>query len=141
MAKKIQKRKNVSRSIPNGRTLQTRDEYFEGDKNYRKPGYENKGLYRSAVVVDSNRDDELALVVLTTTGEDVPGRKKSKYRPFVETLDDDGNPIKIGKKFKANKPKKDLSQEAILTIKKLTFKKAGNAKENRNKVRAIKKRK
>ena len=133
--------KNVSQHIPNGRTVQTRDEYFEGAKEYRKPGYEDKGLYRGAVVVDSNRDDELALIVLTTKGEDIAGRKKSKYRPFIETLDDDGNPIKIGKKFKENKPKKDLSSKAVADIKKLTFKKAGNAEENRRKVMFLKKRK
>ena len=54
-------RKNVSQKIPNGRTLQTRDEFFEGQEKYRKPGYENKGLYRKVVVVDSNRADELAV--------------------------------------------------------------------------------
>lgn len=61
------KRKNVSQKIPNGRTLQTRDEHFEGQKNYRKPGYENKGDYRRVVVIDSNRDDELAVIKLTTS--------------------------------------------------------------------------
>jgi len=101
--------KNVSKRIPNGRTLQTRDEYFEGAQNYRKEGYEKKGLYRTVVVVDSNRKDDLAVITLTTSnkGVEVPGRKKSKYRPFVETRDDEGNPIKTGKKFKENKPKKD----------------------------------
>ena len=61
------KRTNVSQKIPNGRTLQTRDEFFEGQEKYRKPGYENKGLYRKVVVVDSNRADELAVVKLTTS--------------------------------------------------------------------------
>ena len=140
MGKKCKPNKNVSKNIPNGRTMQTRDEFFYGAQDYRKPGYEDKGLYRGAVVVDSNRDDELALIVLTTTGEDIVGRQKSKYRPFIETLDDDGNPIKIGKKFKENKPKKDLSPKAVAEIKKLTFKNAGNATENKTKVRDMKKR-
>ena len=135
------RKKNVSSVIPNGRTLQTRDEYFEGSSNYRKPGYENKGLYRSAVIVDSNRNDELALIILTTKGESIPGRTKSKFRPFIETLDDEGNPIKFGKKFKENNPKKDLSLKAVGKIKKLTFKEAGNAEENRRKVRFLKNRK
>ena len=141
--RKIKQRKNVSKTIPNGRTLQTRDEYFEGDGNYRKPGYEDKGLYRSAVVVDSNRNNDLAIVVMTKSkkGEDVPGREGSKYRPFVETKDDEGQPIRIGNKFKENKPKKDLSAKAISTIKKLSFSTAGNAEENRKKVREIKGRK
>lgn len=136
--------KNTSKKIPNGRTLQTRDEYFEGDGDYKKPGYEDKGLYRGAVVVDSNRDDELAVIVFTTSskGVEVPGRKKSKYRPFVETKDDDGEPIKIGKKFKENKPQKDLSRVAVTKMKTLAFKNAGDAsKENREKVREMKGRK
>lgn len=138
--RRIKSSKNVSKEIPNGRTLQTRDEYFEGDGDYRKPGYENKGLYRGAVVVDSNRNNDLAVIVLTKSekGEDVPGRKNSKYRPFIETKDDKGQPIRIGEKFKENKPSKDLSSEAVKTIKKLTFKDAGNSRENRDKVREMK---
>ena len=34
-----------------GRTVQTRDEYFERQGDYRKPGYEKKGNYRKAGVV------------------------------------------------------------------------------------------
>ena len=119
------------------------NEYFEGDKNYRKPGYENKGLYRSAVVVDSNRDGDLALIVLTKSekGNNVKGKQKSKYRPFIETKDDDGNPIRFGEKFKENSSKKDLSKHAVAEIKKDTFKNAGTARENRKKVRVLKKRK
>ena len=59
------KSKNVSKTVRNGTILRTRDEYFKGDKNYRKPGYEKAGHYRAAAVVDTNRDDELALVKLT----------------------------------------------------------------------------
>ena len=136
-------KKNISKSVPNGRTLQTRDEFFEGSSDYRKPGYENKGYYRKVVVVDSNRNGDLAVVKLTTSanGEKVFGQKKSKYRPFVETKDDEGNSIRIGKKFKENKSKNDLSPKAVAQIKKLIFKNAGNAKENRRKVRDLKKRK
>ena len=134
------KKKAVSDSIPNGRTVQTRDEYFEGNANYRKPGYENKGNYRKAVVVDSNQKDELALVKLTTSGKGraVPGQKKSKYRPFVETKDDEGKPIRLGKKFIPNEPKKDLSKHAVSEIKKRTFRKSSKAAENRKKVREMK---
>ena len=139
--RKIKKNKNVSKTIPNGRTLQTRDEYFEGAKDYRKEGYEKKGLYRTVVVVDSNRENDLAVIALTTSnkGVELPERKKSKYRPFVETKDDDGNPIKTGKKFKENKQKKDLSPKTVSKMKKLAFKNAGSAsEENRKKVRDMK---
>ena len=134
------KTKNVSSTIPNGRTLQTRDEYFEGQKRYRKPGYKGKGNYRKVVVVDSNREDDLAVVKLTKSGKgkDVPGIKKSKYRPFVETKDDTGKPIRIGSKFVENSPKKDLSFEAVLKIRDDVFQKSENAPENRKKLQELK---
>ena len=135
------KRKNVSQKIPNGRTLQTRDEFFEGQEKYRKPGYENKGLYRKVVVVDSTRADELAVVKLTTSkqGTALPDYQqgKSKYRPFVATKDDENKPIKVGKKFLPNKPQKDVSQKDINQIKKDSIKR----KDNRKKLRELKGRK
>ena len=134
-------RKNVSQKIPNGRTLQTRDEFFEGQEKYRKPGYENKGLYRKVVVVDSNRADELAVVKLTTSkqGTALPDYQqgKSKYRPFVATKDDENKPIKVGKKFLPNKQQKDVSQKDVNQIKKDSIKR----KDNRNKLRELKGRK
>ena len=137
------KRKNISKTIPNGRTVQTRDEYFEGDSSYRKPGYEAKGLYRKGVVVDSTRDDEVVLVLLTKSkkGKEIPDVKVSKYRPYVETLDDEGKPIKLGSKFKENKANKDISKKSIASIKKETFKDSARALENRKKVRELKGRK
>ncbi|MBO5328626.1 MAG: hypothetical protein J6B04_05595 [Clostridia bacterium] len=137
------KRKNVSQTIPLGRTIQTRDEYLGPDnKDYRKPGYENKGYYRAAVIVDSNRAGDLAVVKLTTSnkGKTIPDRTKSKYRPFVETKDEEDNPIRIGKKFKENPPKNDLSKKAVSEIKRRTFRKSSEAKDNRDKVRELKNR-
>ena len=134
-------RKNVSQKIPNGRTLQTRDEFFEGQEKYRKPGYENKGLYRKVVVVDSNRADELAVVKLTTSkqGTALPDYQqgKSKYRPFVATKDDENKPIKVRKKFLPNKQQEDVSQKDVNQIKKDSIKR----KDNRNKLRELKGRK
>ena len=137
------KTKNVSRKIPNGRTLQTRDEYFEGKKNYRKPGYEQKGNYRKVVVVDSNRKDDLAVVKLTTSGKgkSILGEKKSKYRPYVETKDDTGKPIRIGKKFIQNSPQKDLSPQAVSQIREDVFQNSYYALSNRKKIRQLKKEK
>lgn len=137
------KNKNVSKRTPNGRTLQTRDEYFEGEGTYRKLGYEDKGNYRQATVVDSNRKGDLAIVKLTTSGKgrNVLDRTKSKYRPYVETLDDEGNPIRFGRKFIENSSRKDLSKRAVADIKKRAFRKSHQAKENRDKVRTLKGRK
>lgn len=125
----MNRHRNASKKVPNGRTVQTRDEYFNKANNYIKPGYENKkgGNYRKAVVVDSNRKNELALVKLTTSskGYELPNYKKgeSKFKPFVETKDNNGNFIKLGNKFIANKKKDDLSKKDVNKIKKELVKK------------------
>lgn len=136
------KNKNVSKRVPNGRTVQTRDEFFFGHKNYRKPGYEHKGPYRKAVVVDSNKRDELAVVKLTTSpkGRSIVGEKKSKYKPFIETLDDDGKPIKLGKKFQENPSRKDLSKRAVDAIKRDSVTDPVTGKKNRARLRKLKNR-
>lgn len=124
-----------------GRTVQTRDEYFEGKKDYRKPGYEGKGNYRKAVVV-ATHGDKRAVVKLTKgspKGEELDDEKVSKFRPYVETKDDDGKPIRYGKKFRPNEKKKNISMHDVAKIAVRCFQ--GNnerAKENRNKVREMK---
>ena len=138
------KNKNVSKTIPNGRTLQTRDEYFEGQKKYKKPGYEKKGNYRKIVVIDSNDLDDLAVVKLTTSSKGITlnyGNGKSKFRPFVLTKDDEGQPIRTGKKFVENNPKKDFPKQEVTKIKVESFKTSVHSKENKRRVHAMKKRK
>ena len=132
------KNRNVSKNIPNGTILHTRDEYIYGSQNYRKPGYQNKGNYRKVAVVDSNRHDDLAVVKMTTKGKTLPG-EKSTYKPFVETLDDKGKPIRIGSKFISRGAK--LSKKAISIIKRDSFKDSKTRKRNRRKVRDMKGRK
>ena len=132
------KNKNVSKNVPNGTILHTRDEYIFGSQSYRKPGYKNKGNYRKVGVVDSNKNDDLAVVKLTTKGKLLPG-EKSTYKPFIETLDDNGNPIRIGPKFISRGAK--LSKEAVTVIKKDSFKDSKIRKVNRGKVRVMKGRK
>lgn len=143
-AAKPPKRKNVSQNVPNGRTLQTRDEYLgEENKNYKKPGYENKGLYRKITVVDSNRNDELVVIKLTTSdkGIQIEGYKtgKSKFRPYIIVEDDSGNPIKIKPgKFKENPPGADVPKNEINKMKKEAFKMCKQRGENTQKVRELK---
>ena len=134
------KRKNVSQKIPNGRTLQTRDEFFEGAGDYRKPGYENKGLYRKVIVIDSNRFDDLVVVKGSTKGLKIQGEKKTRFKPIVETKDNKGKPIRIGKKFKENNSRKDLSRQQINQIKKEVYKNSHNLtiETNRKKTRKLK---
>ena len=140
-------KRNVSKTIPNGTIVHTRDEYFFGSKDYRKPGYDKKGNYRMAVVVDSTRDDQVAVVKLLSDKEkENPGiriigfnKDKSYYKPFIEVFDDDGRSIRIGSKF-IDKGKR-MPKKLVTQIKKKTFKKSGNAKSNRSKVRHLKGRK
>ena len=132
------KNKNISKIVPNGTILHTRDEYIFGSKSYRKPGYANKGNYRKVGVIDSNKNDDLAVVKLTTKGKTLPG-EKSTYKPFVETLDDNGNPIRIGPKFISRGAK--LSKKSVSVIKKDSFKDSKTRKINRRKVRDMKGRK
>ena len=123
-----------------GKTLQTRDEYFEGQGDYRKPGYENRGNYRRAVIV-AEHEDMRAVVKLTTRpqGRPLKDEKTSKYKPFVETKDDEGKPIRSGKKFIPNKSKKALSMRDVTQIAIDCFSGEGEqAKRNRNKVREMK---
>ena len=139
--KRTKARKNVSRYILPGRTVQTRDEFFYGAKNYRKPGYENKGYYRKGLVVDSNRKDELVIVKLHKPNQSLPiPGSKSTYKPYVETKDDDGKPIKIGVKFKLNKDNSSttISKHGVSEVKKVVFRTSRNANRNRSAVRNVK---
>lgn len=135
-------RKNVSQRIPNGRTLQTRDEFLQSGKGYRKPGYENKGYYRELIVVDSNRKNEIAVIKGSSKGKDIEGLTKTKFKPFIEIKDDEGKPIKIGKKFIENKSSKDLSKHQVNQIKIELFKKSSKKlrKYNKQKIRNMKNR-
>ena len=139
--KKPPKRKNVSQKVPNGTILQTRDEYFEGAGNYRKPGYQNKGNYRKAVVVDSNRNNELAVVKGTSKGKPLNNPQFLGYKPFIHTIDDEGHPIQVNSKFIINNS--FLDSNAINEIKRDSLKNSSNSlrKQNRTKLRNLKGRK
>lgn len=152
MKKSPPKRKNVSQKIPNGRTLQTRDEFlgsYSGSKNIKPQHPKQSDLYRRVAVIDSNRNDEVVIVKLTTKGQHklknyLDG--KSTYKAFIEIHDNDGKPIKIdGVKFLENKPKRDISSKDVNQIKKdcLTNAKTNKQlrKNNRASVRSVKGRK
>jgi hypothetical protein len=130
------KNKNISKNIHNGTIVQTRDEYFSEQGNYRKKGYENKGNYRKAVVVDSNRNDELAVVKLYSHSGKELKKTVSRYKPFVETKDNINMPIKVGHKF--IKTNKRLSKENLTTIKKDCYSSRNVSYVNRKKTRKLK---
>lgn len=136
--KKPPKRKNVSQKVPNGRTLQTRDEFLDSGKNYIKPGYKQKGLYRKIVVVDSNRNNELAIIKLTTKGKHKLHnyqQGKSSYKPIIETMDNKNKPIVIGSKFKENNSKQDLTKNEVSKMKKISLSKASSQTKQNNKIK------
>lgn len=142
--------KNKSKKVPNGTIIRTRDENFNNTGNYRKSGYQNKGDYRGAIVVDSNRSDEFAVIKMTTSnkGRSIP-ETKSKFRPYIETKDNNGKPIKEGSKFKikrdsTGKVKNKISKKAANKIKKDSLRnptKDQSGKTNREKLRELKGRK
>ncbi len=123
-----------------GRTVQTRDEHFEGQGDYKKPGYENRGNYRKAVVV-AQQGEKRALVKLTTSkkARKLTDEKKSRYKPFVETKDSAGNSITYNEKFVPNKESKSLTMRDVAQIAIDCFQgNSDRAKDNRNKVREMK---
>lgn len=136
------KRKIESQNIKQGSILQTRDEYFYGQSEYRKPGYQDKGNYRKSVVVDKNKNNELALVKLTTKGRfRLPDydNGKSSYNAKIETLDDEGKSIRVGKKFiPANT--KEMPQKYVREIKnKCLYGNTPYKQENHRKLKELKK--
>lgn len=144
---KKKKHRNMSTKIKLGTTLQTRDEYFAGQKNYRKPGYENSKNYRKTVVVDSNKRDELAVVKLTTAKKamELPNyqKGKSRFNAYILTKNDDFKPIKIGKKFTKNKSKLNMSKHDVNYIKRISLKETSGRlrKTNKKRLRKLKDRK
>lgn len=72
----------------------------------------------------------------------IPG-SKSTYKPYAEVKDDDGNPIKIGKKFvlNSNTPSKTISKHGVAEVKKVVFRTSRNSSKNRDLARQVKGRK
>lgn len=155
-----QKSKNVSKKIPNGTRVQTRDEHFKerkaekkvrknGEKRFTKSNHPDPGdNYRIAIVIDSNRKNELAVVKLTTTekGEKIKDYDKgiSRYRPYVYTKDSQGKAIKVTLKkeikektarrdpvFELDSKRRNMSKRQVDQIKKDCIKKRENRKELR----------
>lgn len=135
--KKIPRRKNISQTIENGQIVHTKDQHFFGNAEYRKPGYQGKGNYRKAVVVDSNRNDDLALVKLTTSPKGIPlSDGKAKFRAYIETRDEHGRPIRINGLFIPSKQR--VSKADVVKIKKETVSNPYTGARNRKKLRRLK---
>ena len=65
--------KNKSNKIKEGTVLRTRDEFILGGIDTKTNHPNKRDLYRAAVVTETNKNDELGIVKLTTKD----GRKLS----------------------------------------------------------------
>lgn len=138
----MRKNKNISSTIKNGSIVQTRDEYFLGGADTKINHPSKKDLYRQAVIIETNKDDRLGVVKLSTKGKNkLPNYKsgKSGYKPILHIFDNDGKSIKVSRKFVLNKKDK-VSKKDVIQIKKSLYKKSSSSmkKENRDKVRWLK---
>lgn len=135
--KRPKKSKNVSQNIPNGTLIITNDKYF-----YGTDGKSNKT--RMSTVVDSNRNDEIALVKYTTSKKH--GRPFSNSKGFVGhadkiyTLDNNKKPIKVDNdKFIAN-PNRAITASQANEIKRRNLKESRYKEGNKANLRNLKKR-
>lgn len=134
--------KNKSQKYPNGTIVQTRDEFLQRRGSSRRTPYSDanhpnpRDYYRTTVVVDSNRKNELALVKKTTHSGRSP---KGTYSERIEVRNFKNKPIKIGSYFKVSR--KRLSKKETSDLRKRVFKTGSFATMNRHLVHTkIKKR-
>ena len=135
------KRKNVSQSVPNGTLIHTHD-----DKFYGADGNSTKS--RMGVVVDSNRQNELAVTKYTTSERN--GRRFENDKRFVAhgnviyTLDRNGKAIVLSedgdfKKHRNNS--RDITPKQANQIKKSNLKESKYRERNKQALKKLKGRK
>lgn len=142
------KRKNVSQKVKNGTAILTRDEFFEDHNNYQKEKYKSNPnfYYREATVVDSNRNDELAIIKHQSSGKFSVKKnndKTAKYNTYIKIKDNEGKPIKIGAKFKRANPDYDVTEQKANRMKRKSVRSSNKQinKDNRNALKSLKGRK
>lgn len=131
--KKINPARTASGKVPQGRTLKTHDNYLGGKKTTSKKE-------RPVVVIEANARNDLAVVPLSSRN----GRNRTRlpnyqqgqsyFKHYVEIMDDEGNPIRINKKFAENHPNMDVSGEDVQKIKDKVLGNSQPAVENRKKM-------
>lgn len=132
VASKI-KGRTASGRVPQGRTLTTRDKYL--DKYAEEPEKE-----RPVVVIEANKYNDLAVVQLTSRdGKDRTRLKnyqqgKSRFKHYVEIMDEEGNPIRINEKFKENHPNIDVSGKDVEFIKYIVFNHSKPMQKNKRQI-------
>ena len=124
-------------TIPVGRTLTTRDNYLGKNQKSKKK--------RPLAVIETNKRNELAVVPMSSrNGKHRTQLKdyqdgRSYFKHFVEIEDNKGKPIKVGKKFKENHSRHDLSRSDVQKIRDKVFKHSSPAPENRKKIEKFRK--
>lgn len=136
--KTVNKARTAGGQVPQGRTLKTHDNYLSGGK---KTGSTKE---RPVVVIEANTCNDLAVVPLSSRdGKDRTRLKnyqqgQSYFKHYVEIQDDEGEPIRINKKFKENHPNMDVSGEDVEKIRDKVFNHSRPAPENREKMKRFK---
>ena len=131
--KKVNQARTISGKVPQGRTLTTRDKYL--DKKAKQPEKE-----RPVVVIETNARNDLAVVQLSSrAGKDRTRLKnyqqgQSRFKHYVEIMDDEGDPIRINQKFKENHPNMDVSGKDVEFIKEVVFNHSKPMQKNRKRI-------
>mgnify|MGYP004627040111 CR=1 FL=1 len=132
--KKTSYGRTASGKVPQGRTLKTHDHYLSGGK---KTGSTKE---RPVVVIEANARNDLAVVPLSSRNGKNRTRLKnyqqgqSYFKHYVEIMDDEGNPIRVNKKFQENHPNMDVSGEDVEKIKDKIFFHSKSMQGNRKKI-------
>lgn len=130
--------------IPWGRTLTTNDNYLGKQKT-------GSSKTRPVVVVDNNRENELAVVPLSSKNgknrtelkgyQNTKTKQKTYYKHYLEIEDDKGLPIKVNNKFRENHKNMDISHKDVELIRDTLFKKSKTKQFNIKQLDKFKKRK
>lgn len=145
--KSPEKAAKSSKKVPNGRTVKTKDKFLPVEKKGKSTKPKDK---RFVAVIDSNSDNELAIVRLTTREQEnttaLPtykkgNKKETRFKHFVEISDNEGKPIKIdGIKFIENNKEYDLSVGELKKIRETVFKHSKQATKNKTQIDKLKNR-
>lgn len=138
---KTSKKRTKGGKVPQGRTLSTYDHYLG---NGKKTGSKKE---RPVVVIETNDYNDLAVVPLSSrNGKNRTQLKKyqqgqSYFKHYVEIQDDEGNPIRVNKKFRENHPNMDVSRQDVDTIIDTVFNHSKPMQKNKKKISKFRKKK
>lgn len=113
-----------------GRTYHTSDEYLP---------HKNDNAYKDVNVVSLEYDKNGNMLVVRLTKEETKNTSKLKhhtykrFKHFAEIEDNEGNPIKKGKKFKENSQDYDLTQKQVDYIEDIIYNHSKQSQTNREK--------